>query len=922
MNRSNPPIHPIFKQLCNGAILVTANNHLAREYRQQFNQLQIRQARNAWESADILPFEAWILSLWQQIRARNPGSKTSALNSGEHSDDRVVLNKLQSKILWEKIISDDLDRHGGDTQPLWNIAATVNAAMSAWQILQDWDISIEDCEKSFLPDHRCFTRWARQFQKRCSDNNWIDFHQLVGAIIHTVSDREGLGIAPLIWAGFDGFTARQQRLIDSLLNTRVDLTIHRTADNGENRKSEYREYNSEFAQWLAAAHWVKDKMDHNPDQRIAIVSPALEKSRNIIDYALSQTLSPHHITNPGTTRDKPFHISLGKKLADLPVVEAAMLLLSIAVNKELQYSTLSKTILNPFIAGADSESSARNKLEFWCRRRLPYRLRLSIFLETLEKSKSQPPTPVIVQLFSSCLNMMDSINSTRALSDWPELLLTWLDQFGWPGECALSSEEFQTVEAFKQEVSALRSLDLVVGPCPVTTVVSILNQRLSEKPFEPESPEVTVEVLGVLESAGLEFDAIWFGGLIERDWPPPLQENSFIPLWLQHNASYRRASISLNVEYAKAQQTRLANQSEELVFSRYCFEDDVELLPSSLFSLNPEPSYTGASLTDSIHFQRPSLENFADTRGLELTGDVARGGTFVIQDQAACPFRAYARHRLGARDESPREPGLDARDRGSLIHGILQGVWDSLRSSKNLNSKSAGELKQIVAENITQHSKRHFHSSGSPRAFFRAQSESLEKLLLDWLDVEKSRTQEFTVVELEKQLHVTLGKLTLSFKIDRIDELGDNTLALIDYKTGDVGSISEWVGERPKSPQLPLYAVAQHSNPDLRSGSPLSTIVFGQVRFGQSSFFGVCRDQPFQMARHPSNRVSALADTRLDEGLKNWPALIEHWHDRLMRLADAHYAGQAEVDPLDKTTCSYCDLHGFCRIHGADEYND
>jgi probable DNA repair protein len=915
--RSIPLAHEVAEQLQNGSVLITATNRLAREYREGFNQHLLDQGRLAWESARILPFESWIYTLWQNIRSTQPQSATPTSITGQFTFDYIVLTPLQSQLMWEQIIADDVKRYTDNTQPLWNIPATAKTAMAAWQISREWKISLRNCEKSFLPDHRGFIRWARQFQMRCYSNNWIDKFELVNSVTEYVDQGNNLDIPPLIWTGFDRFTTQQQQLIDSLQETGVVLSIHceEVADRTSGISS--REYDSEYSQWLAAARWVKEKLDFDPNQRIAIVTPELDKSRSIIDYCLSQALCPAHIANPGSAREKPFHLSLGEKLAYSPVVDAALLLLSLAVHKELRYSAISETILCPFIAAADSESHERSRLEYWCRRKLPYRLPLTGFLETLQHSKSLPATPVLLEKLKAGCELLDSFDGSRSFSYWSELILSWLGMFGWPGERGLSSRELQTADAFKQEVSALRSLDLVAAPQTAENMFSILSQHLKEKSFEPESPDVNIEVLGVLESAGIKFDAIWFGGLIDNDWPPQLQDNPFIPHRLQVAAGFPRASISLNTALAEAQQLRLAKQCEELVLSRQRFNADVELLPSVLFGHDSEQFQSEPGLIHYFHIRKPSMESFTSSTGLALADGTIRGGTLVIQDQAACPFRAYARHRLGARSESPREPGLDARDRGSLVHGILQGIWASLESSASLESKSETALKKIVTDNIAHYSRSYFNRSGSSREFFLAQSESLEKLLMEWLEVEKTREQAFTVTGLEKGINLTLGKLNLSFKIDRIDQLADHTFVLIDYKTGDVGSVKEWVGERPGSPQLPLYALAHHNSKNQELQGALSVIVFGQVRFGKSAFIGVCSDRPFQLQKHPSNKVTALTDAPLDDKLRNWPALMAHFNDELTSLADAFYYGQAEVNPVDSTACKYCDLHGFCRIYEA-----
>ncbi len=55
-----------------------------------------------------------------------------------------------------------------------------------------------------------------------------------------------------------------------------------------------------------------------------------------------------------------------------------------------------------------------------------------------------------------------------------------------------------------------------------------------------------------------------------------------------------------------------------------------------------------------------------------------RGGAAILQNQAACPFRAFAVHRLSAKAiESPHD-GFDYRERGQLVHDTLAAFWTSL----------------------------------------------------------------------------------------------------------------------------------------------------------------------------------------------------------------------------------------------------
>ena len=54
----------------------------------------------------------------------------------------------------------------------------------------------------------------------------------------------------------------------------------------------------------------------------------------------------------------------------------------------------------------------------------------------------------------------------------------------------------------------------------------------------PRSPDAPIQVLGVLESAGLEFDALWVSGLTDDVWPMHARPNPFIPPALQRRRGF------------------------------------------------------------------------------------------------------------------------------------------------------------------------------------------------------------------------------------------------------------------------------------------------------------------------------------------------------------------------------------------------
>ena len=63
-----------------------------------------------------------------------------------------------------------------------------------------------------------------------------------------------------------------------------------------------------------------------------------------------------------------------------------------------------------------------------------------------------------------------------------------------------------------------------------------------------------IQVVGVLESAQLEFDHLWVLGLSDDTWPRPARPNPLLPLELQRSRGVPRASAEWELAFARRAQ--------------------------------------------------------------------------------------------------------------------------------------------------------------------------------------------------------------------------------------------------------------------------------------------------------------------------------------------------------------------------------
>jgi ATP-dependent helicase/nuclease subunit B len=394
-------------------------------------------------------------------------------------------------------------------------------------------------------------------------------------------------------------------------------------------------------------------------------------------------------------------------------------------------------------------------------------------------------------------------------------------------------------------------------------------------------------------------------GLSDETWPPGPRPNPFLPAELQRAAGVPQGSAAASLELARRLTGEWLSCAGEVVLSHPQREDDREFKPSPLIISLPEqvlpvPAY--ASYRDAVHGLR-KLECSEDDKAPPLTAASAvSGGTAVIKDHAACPFRAFARHRLGAESLEVPHTGLDAMERGTLVHRVLAQAWAQLKTGSALGAIAEAGLDALLrqaAADAVARIRRERPTALSGR-FAEIEKRRLVRLTRAWLEGEKQRGG-FTVLATEDQRLVEIGGLALNARLDRVDCTAALRRIVIDDTTGKAAP-GAMLGERPDEPQLPLYVVG--AEPDA------AAVAFAQVKAGEMRFAALARDDDL------------LPDTKAFSGSPygkrhgSWQDVVGAWRADLARIAAGYSGGNADVDPKRYPhTCRYCDVKPFCRIY-------
>jgi hypothetical protein len=299
---------------------------------------------------------------------------------------------------------------------------------------------------------------------------------------------------------------------------------------------------------------------------------------------------------------------------------------------------------------------------------------------------------------------------------------------------------------------------------------------------------------------------------------------------------------------------------------------------------------------------------FEDSGNIPYSSGPLYGGAAILTAQSQCPFKAFATARLAAQDWDFAEAGLTPKQRGNLLHAVLHSIWagppQGIRTSAELIAKLDSGLAPFVAEHVQRVFRDKLPSEirdRMPTRYLDLEQARLTTLLTQWLEYESVRVP-FNVEGTEVPAAVVIAGLELKLRLDRIDRLVDNTLLVIDYKTGDVNPKS-WNPPRPDDVQLPLYAGFA---PDVKND--LGGLVFAKIRPGKHEFAGCVVDAKSTLlpkARGNTNLVKRPLT----------PFQLSDWRKNIEQLAFDFLAGRANVDPRAyPDTCKNCGLQTICRI--------
>lgn len=888
MTISRFTIESISAPLARGNLILVPNHRMRDAILYSYG--HSKQQSGAWTSPRVLAIDIWLQNTWQNLSDRGI----------DPFNQFHLLGKQEEYFIWLEILESSVNNI-----PLLNPGETALAVSRAYQLAKQWYMD-EIALSSFsgISDVAAFLQWSDQFTGYCRRHQLIGLSDATEKIVIELDENDSELEGEIYLLGFSNPPPLYQSLFDKFPEKTV--LVNTTHPDPHTNRYTFADLQSEVT---ACANWARNITDEYRAAHIGIISENLTTRFDLIYPLFCDTYQPA-ASNSLNEQAVINSFTAARNLDRQQTIDLIFRVLGLNHYKQ-ETAEFCYLLQNPRISGFKEEEQARVSLQLRLRQRCEARSRIADLKNHMLTEDSDHHCPVLAEKLQQFEHLRRQRATRGNATHWADLFEQQLTLIDWnEPQCHMSEKSL--FSQWQEVLAQFRGAAHISGEMDCYAAIFRLKLLCRQTPTKnPFTPSLNVSLLSVDQAMGFHFTHIWILGMDDRSWPAPVRHIPFLPYALQKELELPGSSSQLQLEQAQHDLTFLIQASREsVVFSHHEIEEDEKLRVSSLIRETEAKQFTlpdpPAELTEC------SIELVKDPQLLPLgKNETIRGGASLLTNQANCPFRAFAIHRLKSEALPEFRSGFDPLARGSALHLALEQFWKTLKSSDKLEQLTSEALAEHIDSSVVvalRWLKRKFPETMT-LTFSELESNRLTVLLNSFLAIDKERSR-FETIATEQSLEWKWGPLTLKLKVDRVDRLGDGSLVLIDYKTGRKTDY-KWFDDRPEDLQLPLYQLTLSEQSD----KELSAALICQVTVENIAYFGATDLVDFHPALKP------LAKNRAFDG--SWPELQQRWNTMISSIASEFEQGLLTVSPTrGRETCRYCELAGLCRIDEQAALND
>lgn len=469
-------------------------------------------------------------------------------------------------------------------------------------------------------------------------------------------------------------------------------------------------------------------------------------------------------------------------------------------------------------------------------------------------------------------------------------------------------------------------------------VVEILKSHLVSivVPFESQDDQ-GIQVTGMMETRNLDFDNVIMLGMNEGVFPKRSENDSFI------SEGMRLAFDMPIVKYKDA------------VFGYFFYRllqraKNVTILYNNVFATNisGEPSRFATQVLKEASpdvrpdsclaiTQRQFVRNIKPANGRDIIihgnddtvrmlsryfsqGNDARSlSPSALNTYINCPLKFYMQYVVRMRPADQLNEEATAADFGTILHAAIEKLYNEIRDANGMITADAirgimPDRERFVLEAYNETLKLNKKSKGDLSGFDNVFFDVLMKYLDRILDYD-IRLCPFELKGAEKGIYSSIDvdvdgrklKVNIGGTIDRIDKLGDGTIRIVDYKTGNVAD---------KMKFKDVADVFDETKMDHRPSQAFQVLLYSYV----------------YMKRHPKERPEPVIygvrsdiqayDTKFKVGDEKPPRLLGpnnvmdlagEFAGRLRELLATIFSPCNTFEARPSQYCKHCDFSSICK---------
>jgi ATP-dependent helicase/DNAse subunit B len=403
----------------------------------------------------------------------------------------------------------------------------------------------------------------------------------------------------------------------------------------------------------------------------------------------------------------------------------------------------------------------------------------------------------------------------------------------------------------------------------------------------PDNRHNVVHVMSTFEARQWRVQALFVCGMTARDYPRRTAQNLLFPD--SELERLRNAGIPLRTAADE-------DREEELLFG------SLKTRASEFLILTASArDSAGKTIVPSVHLGEMVAQSSAcvpaarvSTAAPGVPGHIGEGSLAglaeqhrtvsltSLEDLSKCRFRFFAGRTLSLKRVPERpEERLSFSATGLIIHEAMEDwLRDQSRDFVGLFEST-------------------FDAFCRRRNILPGYKLEVERVQLRRVASKVNEIVRWPLLSSEAEAECSLnfpGGVTVTCRVDRIDDIGGGDCVIVDYKSGKTANVKKLV-ERKTSLQGPLYALAVRENKGLNAVA----MVYLAVRENEIFGWGTIPGGP--------------PEARLKEMRPDW---IEVARSRTIERLQSFLAGEVYAQPTNPDDCQWCDFAHACRVETQD----